>query len=92
MILTQIGRSSNLTLEALKSAVVMKFTSLNHVPIWKPERPEILRGGNELKVYKIYPVGLTQREALYTFSFNGDVDFRVHLENNPCAKFEVIFV
>ncbi|XP_061350978.1 glycoprotein 3-alpha-L-fucosyltransferase A isoform X1 [Gastrolobium bilobum] len=85
-------RSSNLTLEALKAAVVLKFKSMNHVPIWKPERPEILRRGNELKFYRIYPVGLTQREALHTFSFKGDVDFRNHLESNPCAKFEVIFV
>ncbi|KAE9613605.1 hypothetical protein Lal_00016122 [Lupinus albus] len=85
-------RSSNLTLEALKSAVASKFKSLNHVPIWKPERPEVLRGGNELKIYRIYPVGLTQRQALYSFSFKGDVDFRSHLDSNPCAKFEVIFV
>ncbi|KAG5010772.1 hypothetical protein AAZX31_07G196400 [Glycine max] len=85
-------RSSNLTLEALKFAVVSKFTSLNHVPIWKTERPEILRGGNDLKLHKIYPVGLTQRQALYTFSFKGDADFRSHLESHPCAKFEVIFV
>ncbi|TKY59086.1 Glycoprotein 3-alpha-L-fucosyltransferase A [Spatholobus suberectus] len=85
-------RSSNLTLEALKSAVVSKFTSLNHVPIWKTERPEVLRRSNDLKLYRIYPVGLTQRQALYTFSFKGDADFRSHLESNPCAKFEVIFV
>ncbi|KHN37512.1 Glycoprotein 3-alpha-L-fucosyltransferase A [Glycine soja] len=85
-------RSSNLTLEALKSAVVSKFTSLNHVPIWKTERPEVLRGGNDLKLYKIYPVGLTQRQALYYFSFKGDADFRSHLESHPCAKFEAIFV
>ncbi|CAL0331323.1 unnamed protein product [Lupinus luteus] len=85
-------RSSNLTLEALKSAVALKFKSRNHVPIWKPERPEILRGGNDLKIYRIYPLGLTQRQALYSFSFQGDVDFRNHLDSNPCAKFEVIFV
>ncbi|KAJ7946055.1 glycoprotein 3-alpha-L-fucosyltransferase A [Quillaja saponaria] len=85
-------RSSNLTLEALKSAVLLKFTSLNHVPIWKMERPESIRGGNELKIYKIYPVGITQRQALYIFRFNGDNDFRSHLESNPCAKLEVIFV
>ncbi|WJX44397.1 Alpha-(1,3)-fucosyltransferase 11, variant 2 [Trifolium repens] len=85
-------RSSNLTMEAFKSAVLKKFTSLNHVPVWKPERPEMLKGGDELKIYKIYPVGLTQRQALYTFHFDGDADFRRHLENNPCAKFEVIFV
>jgi glycoprotein 3-alpha-L-fucosyltransferase len=79
-------------MEAFKSTVLKKFTSLNHVPVWKPERPEMLKGGDELKIYKIYPVGLTQRQALYTFHFDGDADFRRHLENNPCAKFEVIFV
>ncbi|KAF7840838.1 Glycoprotein 3-alpha-L-fucosyltransferase A [Senna tora] len=85
-------RSSHLTLEALNSAVVSKFTSLNHVPIWKSERPESIRGSNELKIYRIYPVGFTQKQALYTFRFKGDDDFRSHLESNPCAKFEVIFV
>ncbi|GER56628.1 Alpha 1,3 fucosyltransferase [Striga asiatica] len=85
-------RSDNLTLEALSSAVLLKFESLKHVPIWKTERPESIKGGNDLKVYKIYPVGLTQRQALYTFSFGGDSDFRHHIERNLCAKFEVIFV
>lgn len=92
MILIPNGRSSNLTLNAVKAAVVLKFTSLNLVPVWKTERPEVIRGGSALKLYKIYPIGLTQRQALYTFSFKGDADFRSHLENNPCAKFEVIFV
>ncbi|KAL6522574.1 Alpha-(1,3)-fucosyltransferase 11 [Orobanche minor] len=85
-------RSDILTLEAFSSAIVVKFKSLKHVPIWKNERPEIIRGGNELNAYKIYPVGSTQRQALYTFRFNGDSDFRNHIESNPCAKFEVIFV
>ncbi|GMN37630.1 hypothetical protein TIFTF001_006977 [Ficus carica] len=84
-------RSGNLTLEALESAVLAKFNSLKHVPIWKQERPESIRGG-ELKVYRIYPVGLTQRQALYTFRFKGNADFRGHIESNPCSKFEVIFV
>ncbi|WOH04738.1 hypothetical protein DCAR_0624150 [Daucus carota subsp. sativus] len=85
-------RSSNLTLKALESAVQSKFESLKHVPIWKDERPESIRGTDELKVYRIYPLGLTQRQALYTFSFKGDNELRKHLEKNPCAKFEVIFV
>lgn len=85
-------RSDNLTLEALSSAVARKFRSLKHVPIWKTERPESIRGGNELKIYKIYPVGLTERQALYTFKFNGDSGFRNHIESHPCAKFEVVFV
>ncbi|XP_059647794.1 glycoprotein 3-alpha-L-fucosyltransferase A-like [Cornus florida] len=85
-------RSSNFTLEALESAVLLKFKSLKHVPIWKQERPESIRGGDELKVYRIYPVGMTQRQGLFTFRFSGDAEFRSHVENNPCAKFEVIFV
>ncbi|KAK2991520.1 hypothetical protein RJ640_016555 [Escallonia rubra] len=86
------GRSGTLTLEAFKSAVLLKFNSLKHVPVWKQERPESIRGGSELKVDRIYPLGKTQRQALYTFSFKDDAEFRNHVENNPCAKFEVIFV
>ncbi|XP_058089510.1 glycoprotein 3-alpha-L-fucosyltransferase A-like isoform X3 [Magnolia sinica] len=85
-------RSGDLTLKAMKSAVVVKFKSLNHIPIWKQERPESIRGGNELKVYRIYPVGLTQRQALHTFRFSSDDDFSRYVESNPCAKFEVMFV
>ncbi|KAL0356834.1 UNVERIFIED_CONTAM: Glycoprotein 3-alpha-L-fucosyltransferase A [Sesamum calycinum] len=80
--------SDNLTLEALSSAVLLKFKSLKHLPVWKPERPESIRGGNELKLHRIYPVGMTQRQALYTFRFKGDSDFRNHIESHPCAKFE----
>ncbi|GAB4853964.1 Alpha-(1,3)-fucosyltransferase 11 [Ancistrocladus abbreviatus] len=84
-------RSSNLTLEALKSAILQKFNRIQHEPIWKRERPESIRG-NELKVYKVYPLGMTQRQALYTFRFEGDADFGNHIRRNPCTKFEVIFV
>lgn len=85
-------RSGNLTLETLEAAVLKKFKSLKHVPIWKQERPKSIRGGDELKVYRVYPVGLTQKQALYTFKFKRDADLRSHIENNPCPKFEVIFV
>ncbi|KAL5705728.1 glycoprotein 3-alpha-L-fucosyltransferase [Ranunculus cassubicifolius] len=85
-------RSGNLALKSLESAVLAKFESMNHAPIWKQERPESIRGGDDLKVYRIYPVGITQRQALYTFRFNGAVGFRSYIESNPCAKFEVIFV
>ncbi|XP_039001780.1 glycoprotein 3-alpha-L-fucosyltransferase A-like [Hibiscus syriacus] len=84
-------RSRNMTLEALEAAVLMHFKSRKHEPIWKWERPESIRGG-ELKVYRIYPLGLTQRQALYTFKFKNDADLRNHIKNNPCAKLEVIFV
>ncbi|KAF8410061.1 hypothetical protein HHK36_002583 [Tetracentron sinense] len=85
-------RSNNLTLKALESVVLAKFKSLNHRPIWKQERPASIRGGEELKVYRIYPVGMTQRQALYTFRFKRDADIRNYIERNPCAMFEVIFV
>ncbi|MBA0848711.1 hypothetical protein Goshw_005963 [Gossypium schwendimanii] len=84
--------SGNMTLKALEVAVLTHFKFRKHVPIWKPERPESLRGGDELKVHRIYPLGLTQRRALYTFKFKGDADLKNHIENKPCAKFEVIFV
>lgn len=85
-------RSDGMTLEAMKSAVLRKFKSLNHIPIWKQERPESIGGGYELKIYKIYPLGLTQRQALYSFRFNSSADFSRYVEKNPCPKFEVIFV
>ncbi|XP_008805272.2 glycoprotein 3-alpha-L-fucosyltransferase A-like isoform X1 [Phoenix dactylifera] len=85
-------RSGSLTLKALESAVLTKFKSLNHSPIWKNERPEVIRGDDNLKIYKIYPVGLAQRQALYSFNFDSDADLRKHVESHPCAKFEVIFV
>ncbi|CAN0846483.1 Putative fucosyltransferase-like protein [Linum grandiflorum] len=84
--------SGNLTMEALEQEVLKKFKSLKHVPIWKGERPERIRGGDdEYKVYRVYPVGLTQREALYSFRFT-NIDLQNHLEANPCPKLEVIFV
>lgn len=80
-------------MEAFEAAVLLKFKSLKHEPIWKNERPEILRGdANVLKIYRIYPVGMTQRQALYTFSFKSSTAFMSHIKSNPCAKFEVIFV
>lgn len=86
-------RAGNLTMEALETAVLLKFKSLKHEPIWKNERPESLRGDTkELKVYKIYPVGMTQRQALYTFSFKTNTAFISHIKSNLCAKFEVVFI
>lgn len=81
-----------LTLKGMESAVLSKFKSLNHTPVWRNERPKSIRGGDDLKIYRIYPAGLTQRQALYSFIFDSDDDFRKHVESNPCAKFEVIFV
>lgn len=81
----------NLTLEALESSVLKKFKSLGHIPIWKKERPESIRG-DVLKIYRIYPVGITQRQALYSFKFSSDDDLKRYVEDHPCLKLEVVFV
>ncbi|XP_010466062.1 PREDICTED: glycoprotein 3-alpha-L-fucosyltransferase A-like isoform X2 [Camelina sativa] len=85
-------KDGNLTLEALKSAIIAKFKSQRHEPIWKKERPAGLRGDGELRVHGIYPLGLTQRQALYNFKFEGNSSLNTHIQSNPCAKFEVVFV
>lgn len=85
-------RSWDFSLKALESNILSKFQSMNYVPIWKNERPKSLIGGDELNIYKIYPVGLTQRQALYSFKFASDQDLNKHIESNPCTKLEVIFV
>ncbi|KAL1193398.1 putative fucosyltransferase-like protein [Cardamine amara subsp. amara] len=85
-------RGKNLTHEALESAIIAKFKSLKHEPVWKKERPVSLKGDNELKVHRIYPLGLTQRQALYNFKFEGNLSLSTHIQDNPCAKFEVVFV
>ncbi|KAL0796935.1 hypothetical protein Bca101_068312 [Brassica carinata] len=85
-------RGEHLTQEALESAVVAKFKSLKHEPVWKKERPVSLKGDDELRVHRIYPLGLTQRQALYNFKFEGNSSLSTHIQHNPCAKFEVVFV
>lgn len=85
-------RSSNMTLAALHEAIVSKFTSLDYVPIFKSGRPKAIQGDDSLKIYKVYPVGMTQRQALYTWRFENDGEFQSYVEKHPCANFEVIFV
>ncbi|CAN0878942.1 Glycoprotein 3-alpha-L-fucosyltransferase A [Linum grandiflorum] len=85
-------RSGNLTVDALEDRVLEKFKSIKHVPNWKGERPESIRGrDDDYRVYRVYPVGLTQRQALYSFRLTS-FELQNHLEANPCAKFEVVFV
>ena len=81
-----------MSLKAFESAILSRFKSVKHVPVWKEERPQVLRGDDELKLYKVYPVGLTQRQAVFSFRFNGDTEFKNYIQSHPCAKFEAIFV
>lgn len=82
----------DLTISNLIQAVLDKFTALKHVPIWKTERPEVIRGDSNLRIYKIYPASLTQREALYTWTFDGDKGLKDLVQKERCLKLEVIFV
>jgi glycoprotein 3-alpha-L-fucosyltransferase len=85
-------RSNDLSVAGLEAAVLAKFSSLNYVPVWYSERPVKIRGDGTLRIHKLYPVGLTQRDALYSVYFHNDDNVKGHLEDNPCPKLEVIFV
>ncbi|MCO5547384.1 hypothetical protein L7F22_000833 [Adiantum nelumboides] len=85
-------RSSNLTVAALHEAILSKFSFMNYVPIFKSGRPTAIQGDESLKLYKVYPVGMTQRQALYSWKFESDSDLQAYVEKNPCANIEVIFV
>ncbi|CAI5483749.1 unnamed protein product [Closterium sp. Yama58-4] len=89
-------RSDHLTLRGLTLAIRRSFQKKAYRPVWVGKRPASL-GGDEkawaLKIYRIYPAGSTQREALW-----GDAWFRnssqvvAHVTAHPCARLEVIFV
>ncbi|CAI5954209.1 unnamed protein product [Closterium sp. NIES-65] len=89
-------RSDHLTLRGLTLAIRRSFQKKTHRPVWVGKRPASL-GGDEkawaLKIYRIYPAGSTQREALW-----GEAWFRnlsqvvAHVTAHPCARLEVIFV
>eukprot|EP00271_Cylindrocystis_brebissonii_P008743 TRINITY_DN23230_c0_g1_i1.p1 TRINITY_DN23230_c0_g1~~TRINITY_DN23230_c0_g1_i1.p1 ORF type:complete len:709 (-),score=139.74 TRINITY_DN23230_c0_g1_i1:229-2355(-) len=86
---------SQLTVSALSSTISSTFRSDGHVPIWRPKRPGVLvsEADLDLRVYHIYPVGTTQREALYGSAwFQTDEQLRSYLAQHPCAQLEVIFV
>ena len=81
-----------MTLIALHDAIIRKFASMNYVPIFKSGRPAVIQGDDVLRIHRIYPVGMTQRQALFTWKFQSDEDLRDYIEKHPCANFEVIFV
>lgn len=85
-------RDSNLTEEGLKQTIITKFQDLNHVPVWHSERPKAIQGNGRLRIHRIYPVGLNQRQALYEWSIQGDEEVRKLVTEHPCPILEVIFV
>ncbi|KAL3689893.1 hypothetical protein R1sor_016202 [Riccia sorocarpa] len=85
-------KSKELTVGGLRRAVLAKFEAINHVPIWWEERPAVIRGDGTLKIFTLYPVGLSQRNALFTPHFETDHDVSTYFEENMCPELEVIFV
>lgn len=85
-------KSTSVSVAGLEAAVLAKFRSLDHVPVWYTERPEKIRGDGSLNIHKLYPVGLTQRDALYSVYFHTDDNVKGHLDDYPCPLLEVIFV
>jgi glycoprotein 3-alpha-L-fucosyltransferase len=72
-------------------SVLGKFRPLNHVPVWKDERPPSIRVEDDLKVYIIYPVGLTQCQHC-TVSDLEMIQNSSNIKDHACAKFQVNFV
>ena len=80
-------------------SIVMTTSLLSDVPFgyfsWAEYdimAPVQAKNESALAAAFIFAVGLTQRQALYTLRFQGDSDLRKHVEDNPCAKFEAIFI
>ena len=65
---------------------------MSYVPVFKSGRPEVIRGGDTLRIHRIYPVGMTQRQALFTWKFQSDEHLQIYIGKHPCTNLEVIFV
>jgi glycoprotein 3-alpha-L-fucosyltransferase len=91
---TKKSLQSKITLKDLFSTIINTFKEAvdPFLPVWYGHRKDYRKSAEELEIYKIYPVGLTQRAALYgkeAIDTDEDVDL---LLAQPCPKLEVIFV
>jgi glycoprotein 3-alpha-L-fucosyltransferase len=98
-----------LTVARLHAAILDLYGD-EHQPVWARKRPSYRRklpnGSWDLthvrvKIHKVYPAGITWREALYgslpdqfTVAGNGTMDkaLRKWVRQNPCGEVEVTFV
>ncbi len=84
--------SKQLTAAALRAAILGVFEEAGHEPIWVQQRPDF-RGGGGLRLYRVYPVGSTQREALYgDAGLDSDAAVADAVLSTPCLQLEVVFV
>ncbi|KAI3642976.1 hypothetical protein MP228_012531 [Amoeboaphelidium protococcarum] len=80
-----------------KGVDVIKTTSQSvsdlYTPIWDGHRPDFFKSARNLKIHRIYPVDITQREALYGDQvIDTDSKVRRLIEQKGIVRLEVIFV
>lgn len=91
-------------------AAILDLYGAEHQPVWARKRPSYrqkLPDGSwdmthvQMKIHKVYPAGITSREALYgslpdqfTVAGNSTMDkaLRKWVRQNPCGEMEVTFV
>lgn len=99
--------SGDLSVAALHRAILREFGQAGHRPIWVSQRPDF-RGGAlrledessagvdrmvDLRIYRVYAVGETQRAALYgDAALDTDAKVQTAVEQRPCLQLEVVFV
>ncbi|GBG85601.1 hypothetical protein CBR_g40329 [Chara braunii] len=86
-------RDDELTVEQLHNAIQTLYSSLNYKPSWKSSRPPVMIPNRPLKVYTVYPLGMTQRDVLYGNASLATAErVRQFVYSVPCGKLEVILM
>ena len=82
-------------LQKLKGAIKSLLRETKHEPIWMSERPDHKKSfkNGQYNIYRIYPIGSNQREALYGNAFfKNDLDLMQYLVKSPIPLLEIILV
>jgi glycoprotein 3-alpha-L-fucosyltransferase len=83
------------TLSDLQQIIKRHFESLNNGqfrPIWSGHRRDVLGTEKDLRLFRIYAVGLSQREALFTSFISTTSQLKELIRQRPCPRIEVIFI
>jgi glycoprotein 3-alpha-L-fucosyltransferase len=96
--------SGNVTMAALHHAILREFKQAGHRPIWVSHRPDFRSEMPwwepaaedvpvDLRIYRVYAVGATQRAALYgNASLDTDAKVVSAIRARACPQLEVVFV
>lgn len=80
------------SVKALHAAVLRSFQVDGYEPTWVEKRKVLGIVWTTWKVHRVYPAGMTIRDALGNGSFTADGAFREFLRQHPCPKLEAILV